>query len=113
MVKIKIKRNHLGQVLTFYAEGHTGMAEHGSDIVCAAISAVMQTALLGLGEHVHLKKRLNYHIDEDGWLYCQLPQDLTVTEQVRSEAIIETMIVGLKSIQSEYQNYLVVEEEVE
>lgn len=28
--------------------GHTGYAEEGYDIVCAAVSSVLQTALLGL-----------------------------------------------------------------
>jgi uncharacterized protein YsxB (DUF464 family) len=30
------------------AAGHANYAEHGKDIVCAAVSAIMQTALLGL-----------------------------------------------------------------
>ncbi|AMA72768.1 ribosomal protein [Aneurinibacillus sp. XH2] len=44
------------------AVGHANYAEHGKDIVCAAVSAIMQTALLGLQaiaeqypEHVSLK----------------------------------------------------------
>ncbi|MEK3744723.1 ribosomal-processing cysteine protease Prp [Brevibacillus sp. FSL K6-0770] len=30
------------------AVGHANYAEHGKDIVCAAISTIMQTALLGI-----------------------------------------------------------------
>jgi uncharacterized protein YsxB (DUF464 family) len=44
------------------AVGHANYAEHGKDIVCAAVSAIMQTALLGLQaiaeqypEHVSLE----------------------------------------------------------
>ena len=29
-------------------KGHTGYAEEGEDIVCAAVSSVVQTAVLGL-----------------------------------------------------------------
>ncbi|AZR73276.1 hypothetical protein BBF96_07680 [Anoxybacter fermentans] len=113
MVRVQIKRNQKGQIFVFNASGHAEAGEYGSDIVCAAISAVMQTALLGLGEYLNLKKRLTYQIDEDGWLYCELPPDLTDEERVRTDAIIETMVIGLKSIQSEYPNSIRVEEEVE
>ena len=30
------------------AAGHANYAEHGKDVVCAAVSSIMQTALLGL-----------------------------------------------------------------
>ena len=53
-------KNH-GTAVTFYrrpdgtlvgyrAEGHTGYAESGSDIVCAAVSALTQATLNGLKE---------------------------------------------------------------
>ena len=38
------KRN--GKLLGFSAEGHSGYAEEGNDIICAAISAVTQTAAI-------------------------------------------------------------------
>lgn len=31
-------------------KGHAEYAEHGKDIVCAAVSAILQTAQLGLSE---------------------------------------------------------------
>ncbi len=113
MITILIKRNHDGQVLTFNGSGHSEADDFGSDIVCAGISAVMQTTLLGLGEYLGLEDRLTYNIDDDGWLYCALPQDLTAVERVRADAIIETMILGIKAIQSEYAEFISVEEEVE
>lgn len=35
-----------GQLIGFEATGHSGYAEEGSDIVCAAVSAVTQTAAI-------------------------------------------------------------------
>lgn len=114
MVKVQIYRNVSGQVLTFQASGHAGGRRRGEyDLVCAAISAVTQTALLGLGEYVGLADRLDYQLDDDGWIYCRLPEDLTPDERVRTDAIIETMIIGLKSIEKEFIHNLKVEEEVE
>lgn len=114
MVKVQVYRDRNGQVLTFQLSGHARGRRSGEyDLVCAAISAVTQTALLGLGEYVGLYDRLEYQIDEDGWLYCRLPESLTPDERLRTDAIIETMLIGLRSIEKEFSNNLKVEEEVE
>lgn len=45
---IKIKAYLDNGEMKIHAVGHAGYAEHGKDIVCAAISTIMQTALLGI-----------------------------------------------------------------
>jgi len=45
---IKIKSYLDNGEMKIHAVGHAGYAEHGKDIVCAAISTIMQTALLGI-----------------------------------------------------------------
>ena len=37
-----------GKPIGFDAHGHTGYAECGEDIVCAAVSAITQTAAMGV-----------------------------------------------------------------
>jgi uncharacterized protein YsxB (DUF464 family) len=46
VIKIKVYLDN-GE-MKIHAAGHAGYAEHGKDIVCAAISTIMQTALLGI-----------------------------------------------------------------
>ena len=48
MVSIGIQRNSDGQVIGCHMSGHAGYDEHGFDIVCAAVSALSATAMLGL-----------------------------------------------------------------
>ena len=48
MVSIGIQRNSDGQVIGCHLSGHAGYDEHGFDIVCAAVSALTATAMLGL-----------------------------------------------------------------
>ncbi|QHZ55806.1 ribosomal-processing cysteine protease Prp [Brevibacillus sp. NSP2.1] len=45
---IKVKAYLDNGEMKIHAVGHAGYAEHGKDIVCAAISTIMQTALLGI-----------------------------------------------------------------
>lgn len=115
MVRVQLYRNECGQVLGFLASGHANRRRRDQeyDLVCAAISAVTQTAVLGLGQYVGLENRLTYSIDEDGWLQCRLPVDLSAEERIRTDAILETLLIGLKSIESEYPKQIRVEEEVE
>ena len=48
MVSIGIQRNSENQVIGCHLSGHAGYDEHGFDIVCAAVSALTATAMLGL-----------------------------------------------------------------
>ena len=48
MVSIGIQRNSEDQVIGCHLSGHAGYDEHGFDIVCAAVSALSATAMLGL-----------------------------------------------------------------
>jgi len=93
MIKIKIFRQTEGKVSGFSVSGHSGTAEYGKDIVCAAVSTLAQTALLGVGKHLH--RSLEYKV-ASGDLYMKLkdePDDLT-------EAILETMILGFLEIEN-------------
>jgi uncharacterized protein YsxB (DUF464 family) len=46
MIKISVAMNSGDMVID--VKGHAGYAPHGHDIVCAAVSAILQTAVLGL-----------------------------------------------------------------
>ena len=55
MTRITLFRSR-SHAIGFEAEGHTGYAEEGSDIVCAAISALLWTLLMGW-ERLEKEKR--------------------------------------------------------
>lgn len=45
---ITIKAEKKSGLVSIKVEGHANYDEHGKDIVCSAVSAITQTALLGL-----------------------------------------------------------------
>ena len=47
MTEIKVTKKN-GSVVRVVCDGHTGYGVEGEDIVCAALSSIVQTALLGL-----------------------------------------------------------------
>ena len=89
-----------GHIVGYEAIGHTGYAQEGSDVVCSAVSALTQTALMGLCEY--LKLDVEYKIG-DGFLTCRL-KDQTLNEGAIT--ILETMRLGLESIACTYGEYL-------
>ena len=91
MIKIEIFRTEDGKISGYSVVGHSGTADRGQDIVCAGISSLTQTALLGIGEHLH--RDVDFQV-ASGDLRMKLksePDDLT-------EAILETMLLGFTEI---------------
>ena len=81
-----------GRPAGFEAKGHTGYAGSGEDIVCAAVSALTQTAYLGLAEYVGSGVSA---AQSDGALRVKLPKGLSEEQLERAELILGTMLLGL------------------
>ncbi|MCX8104176.1 MAG: ribosomal-processing cysteine protease Prp, partial [Candidatus Bipolaricaulota bacterium] len=77
------------------------------DLVCAGVSSILQTAVLGLEEYLKLRTKVE---QEKGYLSCQLERDIFLNREI--DAILETMVLGLRAIAREYPEYLKVEEVV-
>ncbi|MDL2258919.1 ribosomal-processing cysteine protease Prp, partial [Eubacteriales bacterium OttesenSCG-928-K08] len=75
-----------------------------SDIVCSAISALTQTAVLGLQSIEHLP--LGVSIDEEEGIHCVLGEGTTPTQLHDAQLILRTMHLGLSSIQNAYEDTL-------
>ena len=95
MVTISIMRED-GRIVVVKAQGHAMMGESGNDIVCAAVSAVLQTALIGLTDYVGLKVGSEL---QDGYMYVVLPHEMSKAQSQQAGAILETMLMGLRSIE--------------
>ena len=54
MVTVTFRRDSRNRLSSVFAEGHAGWADPGEDVVCAAASAILQAAWLGLAEHARV-----------------------------------------------------------
>jgi len=89
----------------FTVKGHAGYAEKGKDVICAAVSAVAQTAILGLEAVTGLT--ISYSIEDDsGSLHCKVIEAKNQEARIRADAIVEAMILGLKSIEEGHKEFL-------
>lgn len=98
MINIKISQRD-SKIVGFEISGHSNTAPRGFDIICAGVSAISQTALLGLGKY--LERDIDFEQappNRGGFLSLELkdkPDDLT-------EAIFQTMLLGLQEIEKLY-----------
>lgn len=102
MITVSIQRDQEGRITTFTVSGHADYGEHGQDIVCAGVSAIVQTAILGLQEYLRIDCAGS---QKSGLIVCELP--FIGPELRRSvDAILETMLLGLTAIASAYAGYV-------
>lgn len=110
MIKIVIFKAQKGKIIGFKISGHSGYGTHGNDIVCSAVSALGQTALLGLLKVAEVE--VDYKVDE-GYLTCSITDFKSDRKSILCEGILETMYEGFKNIEESYKKHIdIVEEEV-
>ncbi len=104
MTEIRIWKTH-DSVTKVECKGHTGYADAGEDIVCAGISSIVQTALLGL--LAVAKINVAFHRDEkNGVLTFSLDENLSGEKRHDADVILNTMICGLSDFYTEYSDYM-------
>lgn len=107
MIRAVVNRGRSGEIIGFEVSGHSGYSEAGKDIVCAAVSAIVQTAILGLTDVLGVEV---VYQQKPGEAQCVIPKGLSRDKSERVNMILETMLCGLKSIQAGYGKYVKVEE---
>jgi len=83
--------------------GHSGYAEAGSDIVCAAISAVVTMAEATINEVCGAKAKVRVK-EEDARVTLTLPASCDEEETVQS--VLSGMMLTLISLKEDYPDYI-------
>ena len=104
MTDITITRNN-GSIVQVTASGHTGYGEAGEDIVCAGVSTLIQSALLGLLQVVGVNVKYTVN-EQEGSLKFTLPQNLTNAERHDCDIVLNTMLCGLQDFFTEYSDFI-------
>lgn len=87
----------------FSVTGHSGYAKEGNDIVCAAVSALAQAAVMGLSE---IAGQNVGHSQDKGNLICTMTPGEDASKRLKAEAILSTFILGIQSIAAQYPKYV-------
>lgn len=83
--------------------GHAGYADRGEDIVCAGVSALAETLLIGLRQVARIKPTVTR---QDGYVDVRLPPSLTGDAAFAAATILQTTIAGLRDLARSYPDYV-------
>ena len=92
------------RITGFSISGHSGYAEAGSDIVCAAISAVVTMAEATINDVCGAKAKVRVREQENARITLTLPASCDEEETV--QAVLAGMMVTLLSLQEDYSDFI-------
>ena len=102
MTKVEIF-NHDGRINGFSVSGHSGYGSAGSDIVCAAVSAVVTMAEATINDVCGAKDKVRVK-DADARVSLTLPASCDEEESV--QAVLAGMMLTLCSMRDDYPDYI-------
>ena len=94
---------------SFQVEGHSGLAQQGEDILCAAVTSAVRLVectvndVLGLEAGVKVK-------EDKALISLKLPGGLGQTNESTCQALLTGLMVYLSQLQEEYPDNIIVME---
>ena len=98
MIEIEAVLEKDGTLRSCKASGHSGLGKEGTDIVCAAVSVLMRTALIALSGRNGITVRTD--APEKGQMRLEADYDAEGREFLFAAGVF--LIEGLKSVAQEY-----------
>ena len=98
------------RIVGFTVQGHSGYADEGSDIICAAVTSAVRLTecavndVLGLGAAVKVREK-------DASISLKLPGALGATNESTCQTLLAALMVYLAELHEEYPEHLLVVEE--
>ena len=92
------------RITGFCVSGHSGYAEAGSDIVCAAISAVVTMAEATINDV--LGAQAKYRIQDGDNNFVKLSLPVSCDEEESVQAVLTGMMLTLGSVRDEYPDFI-------
>jgi uncharacterized protein YsxB (DUF464 family) len=108
MLEVEVRRDSRERLSSLFGKGHTGWAESGDDVVCAAVSAILQAAWLGLEQVADVR------VDSEkgeGTLLLRWPAE--ARDDPALTAIVRTAELSVEQIARQYPAHVRLSRETE
>lgn len=104
MITVSIRRDQHERLTRIRIQGHAEFAEHGKDIVCAAVSAI------SIGSVNAIEKLLEVQVvspsSEAGDLDVRVPAVADQAVYVKLQLLLEAMVIALEDVATAYPAYI-------
>ena len=99
MLEVHFRRDSRDRLSSVFSSGHAEQGDPGEDIACAAVSALLQAAWVGLTDVAHV--RVEGH-RRSGDLLMRWPEETRDRDDVR--AIVATAELAIEQIAKQYRS---------
>ena len=94
-------RSEGGRIIGFDSQGHSGYAEAGADIVCAAVSSTIDLVIATINDVLGLAASVKVR-ESDASISFRLPGSLGPTAESACQALLTGLMVYFAQLQEEY-----------
>ena len=95
----------------FSVSGHSGYAEEGSDIVCAAVSATVQMLEMQIAQVIG-EEKASFEVLGDAEIAWKLPESLSDKERKIIKPMMDGFFGYMQSVSKHYKDFLTLKTEV-
>ena len=102
-------RSEGGRIIGFDSQGHSGYAEEGADIVCAAVSSTIDLVIATINDVLGLAASVKVR-ENEALVSLRLPGSLGQTAESTCQALLTGLMVHFVQLAEEYPEFISVME---
>lgn len=106
MIKGTFERDEAGRITHFTLSGHANSGPYGSDIVCAAVSALSISAINGMEALAGFVPAVEMDDIDGGYLACTIEPGITQEQLNISQILLENLYLSLEQIQVDNPDHI-------
>ena len=95
------------RIVSFTVEGHTGLAEAGEDILCAAVTSAVRLTECAVNDILGLEAAVKVR-EKDASITLKLPGGLGQTNESTCQTLLTAMMVYFTDLREEYPDNIIV-----
>ena len=98
------------RIVGFTVQGHSGYADEGSDIICAAVTSAVRLTECAVNDVLGLEAAVKVK-EKDASISLKLPGGLGQTNESTCQTLLAALMVHFASLHEEYPDHISVMEE--
>ena len=98
------------RIVGFTVQGHSGYADEGSDIICAAVTSAVRLTECAVNDVLGLEAAVKVR-EKDASISLKLPGGLGQTNESTCQTLLTAMMVYFADLHEEYPDHISVMEE--
>lgn len=106
MIQAQFKRNSSQEIISFQLTGHAEAGPYGSDVVCAAVSALSINAINSIEALAGFEPIVEVDEIDGGFLSMEVIRSITEAQGNIAQILLESLLLGLKNIEEEHSEFI-------